>query len=404
MPLKGLPHSLDYATREEDLRHLAATGRVEDYRQLTQTVRDHLFAFLKKSGIPEFRIIVLGMMLESKHPDILTLKKLGEIIDGIRHRIIEQTMLEDQKRKFSAPKEDKKPELILRPNPNRILSPREMVERFKKLRIDLLQLIKSWQIFYYNQPRFAKAVTKATFSKAYSLVMPAVSEQAMQAFEKAYRSGKINTFMIDDARVPDGTNLRAFKRKTLRRFKQKYKYRSVYEAETYLNKSTLTPPIVRIIGFNREESVCDPKNIAAKYGPNEPHFTTMGLGTFIRLFEYLDMHDPDGLEMLTHYVTKGSRVLDQLTVVLNNKTDKEGFLTIGPDKKDPRMRLSVEKTPAVISVPDLFETPIPVVSSEDFGNVVKMNDSRHIAHMSTWPAPPGDESDGVEGEDNDIPF
>lgn len=388
-----LPLSQELAGRlcEEDLREVAVRANTDVFRSLSSTIRAQLWTFFRNLGIPDHRLLLLEMLLASDKPDILTLKKLEETIDEIRGMVLKKTMLQDQQRKTSSKPAEKKPELAI-PNPDRLLTARELAARFRKLGTELDVLMGSWEDFYCrNIP--GMAVTKKLRQKEYALPMPVITERAMKAFEKAFHERVINSFMVDDARIEDGSTLRIFEMKTLKRFKQKYKYDSMNTAENELNRSTLTPPIVRIVGYNRNETVFETNSRGRRPQvriQHEPHRGTMGLGTYMRLFYYLDVQDPEGLEMVTHYITEGNRILAPLTIVLNNKSD-EGILTIGPDPKDPRMRHSVEKAPVVTGIPDLFESPIPIVTSDNLGAMQNHGDSRYIAHMETWPAP-ADES------------
>ncbi len=387
-----LPFSDELAGRlgEEQLREMAVRANADAIKGLSSTVRGQLWRFFRKSGIPETSLILLDMLLGTQRPDILTLKKIEETIDEMRSKVIKKSLLEDQERKHPAKPAEKKPELA-RINPNRLLPGRELAARFRKLGVELDGMMHDWEVFY-SANILGMTVSKNLKLKEYSLPMPAITAQAMEAFERAHHEGHINSYMIDDGRLEDGSTLKIFEMKTLKRFKQKYKYDSMSAAEEDLNRSGLTPPIVRIVGYNRNETVFDAKDRGRRPRfrlQNRPHLGTMGLGTYIRLYHFLDIHDPEGLEMLTHYVTEGNRILAPLTVVLNNTSD-EGILTIGPDPKDPRMRHSVEKAPAVTDIPDLFEAPIQVVTSHDLSALHNSGDSRYIATMETWPAPAED--------------
>jgi hypothetical protein len=86
----------------------------------------------------------------------------------------------------------------------RILPQEEVIERFQKLGIDIQQTHTEWNQFYASNTDLKKllAQTGQISSKAkYTLPMPQITEGAMQAFEKAFTEKRIDTVMIDDARL-----------------------------------------------------------------------------------------------------------------------------------------------------------------------------------------------------------
>lgn len=372
---------------ERRMREIAVNGNVDTYRELPAKIREQLLGFLKSTGIPEWRIVLLNMMLGEKQPDLVTLKKLAEVIDDVRGQVISATMEKEQEKKTNG-KPAKQPEVV--PNPHRQLSQRELTSRLRKLGIDLQQLIMDWEN-YYQSRSFGNVVKRNMGQQEYFLPMPAVTHQAMEAFEKAFRDGRINRCMIDDARVGDGATIRAFERKTLKRFKQINNYGSVSEAETFLDRTTVTPPIVRLVGYSTQHTVFNPKAIAEQ-SAGGPYESTMGLGTYLRLYHYLAAEEPHQLHSIKSYTLKGSSLLRPRTVLLNNKTDDNRVLTLGPNLSDPRMLHCLELGPTLIQPNSPQEKPIPILVSDDLEHVYNRQDRRYLAHMETWPAPP-DEGD-----------
>ncbi len=383
------PPTPNETLQEGKLREIAATGSVETYRELPVKTREQLLGFLKNTGIPEWRVILLHMLLDSKQPDLLTLRKLAEVIDDVRAQIASTTMNKVQEKKTNG-KPEKQVETV--PNPHRQLSQRELNSRLRKLGIDLPQLMMDWENFYHSR-NFGNAVKRNMGQSEYFLPTPAVTHQAMETFEKAFKEGRIDRFMIDDARIGDGATIRAFERKTLKRFKQKNIYGSVQEAEAFLDRTTVTPPIVRLVGYSTKNNIFDPKQPGkafADLSQGGPYESTMGLGTYLRLYHYLAAEEPHLLHSIKSYSVKGNNLLRPRTVLLNNKTDENRVLTIGPDLNEPRILHSLELGPTLLDPGSPLEKPVPVLVSDNLEHVYNRKDRRYLAHMDTWPAPPDD--------------
>ncbi len=412
MPLKNLRILLESSDdqpsaasweffHQKDLGEIAARGNAELYRTMPGNIREQLLLFLRKIGLSETHVVLFNMLVEDKHPNVSTLRKLEEISDVIRTRAIKSIMAADQIEKKPATSQPKKENREMSRNPHRLLGAEEISARFLKLGVNVEKLVQDWEEFYATT-HFSKAVQKSMVIEEYTLDLPAVTDRAMEAFEKAYRTGKIDCFMIDDARIGDGTTLRSLEKKTLKRFARKYNYTSNYEAEIFLNRTTTTPPIARIVGFSTRRVVFN-KNGGEKtlqdYLPKELYHETMGLGTYLRLFHCFDYHDPETMEMVRTYTVKGCNAALERTILLSNRNHENHVLTIGPDPQDLSVDHSVEVGPGITQVPKLYETPVTVVTSADFSTLQNNNDFRSLAFMNTWPAPPI----GEEGED-DIPF
>ncbi|MCC7197280.1 hypothetical protein IT413_03765 [Candidatus Peregrinibacteria bacterium] len=87
---------------------------------------------------------------------------------------------------------------------DRILPEQEMKERFQKLGIDIQKVSAEWEHFYTSNKNFRRMLVQAgqmADKEKYSLPIPEISEGAMQAFEKAFAENRIDSVMIDDARL-----------------------------------------------------------------------------------------------------------------------------------------------------------------------------------------------------------
>ncbi|MFO0781225.1 MAG: hypothetical protein U0519_05110 [Candidatus Gracilibacteria bacterium] len=394
MSRQNLPSSLDQ-TDQERLREMVVTSEAESYRHMPEQTRTQLMGFLKKIGIQEHRVLLLGMLIGDQKPDILSIKKLAELVDQIRGEVLSITMLEAQKKQ---PKAAPAKAAVL-PNPKRVLAPTELMERFDALGIDFFETIMHWENFYEESP-FARAVNKATGKQKYELTIPPVSVEAMEAFEQAFRAKKIDRIMIDDGRIPDGKTLKIYDPKVLKRFQQTHKFRHRSEAEDFINRTTQISPEVRVVGYSSDGKVFAPRERQKCFLEQKPagaFETTMGLGTYIRLTKFLEQKDPDYLPSLTTYTVVGSGRLTDRTVQLNNITSTNKALTIGPDPQDTRMRHIVEIGPEITELDDKFTAPIVIVAPgkpKDTGT----NALELYYKGDTLPAPSDNETD------DDIPF
>lgn len=394
MSRQNLPPSLHQADQER-LREMVVTSEAESYRHMPEHTRTQLMGFLKKIGIQEHRILLLGMLIGDQKPDLLSIKKLAELVDQIRGEVLSITMLEAQKKQ---PKAAPIKSAVLS-NPKRILTPTELMERFDALGVDFFESIMHWENFYEENP-FARAVNKATGKPKYELTIPPVSLEAMEAFEQAFRAKTIDRIMIDDGRIPDGKTLKIYDPKVLRRFQQMYKFRHRSDAEDFINRSTQIPPGVRVVGYSSDGKVFEPREHQKCFLEQKPagaFATTMGLGTYIRLTKFLEQKDPDYLPSLTTYTVVGSGRLTDRTVLLNNITSANKALTIGPDPQDVRMRHIIEIGPEITELNHQFTAPIVIVAPGSTKNS-GTNTPEFYYKGDTLPAPSDNETD------DDIPF
>ncbi len=400
---------------EEDLQEIAIRGNIDIYRGLPEYTRMHLLGFLKRSGIADHRVLLLDMMLQERQPDILITQRLEAIIDEVRGEVISKTMREEQAKRRTAEKPRPAENAAIIKNPNRMLSAAEILQRFKKLGVDFYKMMKEWESFYATH-RFGQRVKKLSRDENYQLPVPSITNKAMEAFEQAHREGHINTFMIDDARVADGTTLKLFERKVLKLFKKKYGFTTLEDAVWFLNRTTPGKTGVRVIGVNTEAAVINPRQkekCFQEYTPQNAYESLMGLGTYTRLFHYLDENDANAFYGLKCFTFEGDKTLYDRTVLFNNKTARNQILTRGPNPDDQRFMPSLEVGEEITEPLPRYQTPTTMVASDDM-RFVKNNGP--LAHMDTWPAPANpanldlyalqqlSEAADADDKDDDIPF
>lgn len=374
-----------------DIMDIAMMGDGDSYRRLPLPTREKLLALLKTCGIEETTVVLLQMLLNDRRPDILTLKSTDELVDVIRTRVIavyrntEQRMNGTSEVSMNITGETKDTMV----NENRVLGLHEAIARFAKLGVDFKQMIFEWRR-HYNTGRFGHAVKKHMSSEHYQFGIPIITSSAMNAFEEAYQRGIIDKFMIDDARIPDGVTLRAINRKSFKQFTRKYKPGNTVEAENLLNRSTTTPPLIRVAGYSSQPIHFDNRITGKTFQdltPQNKHHQTMGLGTYLRLHNYLTVNDPESLQGILTYTYGKKRSPSQRTIILNNRTPDHEVLTIGPDLHGARESQVVEIGPAVTQLLQLFDAPILIVTSDSTEMGKYTGHRGTIQLMSTWPAP-----------------
>jgi|GEM_PF-4759031 len=91
-------------------------------------------------------------------------------------------------------------EQVKRVDKERQLENHEIQDRFGELKVLILSIVEDWRKFYEKSGYSKEA--KSIDGQDNNFYLPNITEGEMQAFEKAFASGKIDRVMLDDDRVP----------------------------------------------------------------------------------------------------------------------------------------------------------------------------------------------------------
>jgi|GEM_PF-4050005 len=379
---------------EDNLRNLVVYEGLESFRSLSDLGRGKLIKFLTKCGIPPSQGHLFSMLLDDRHPDILTEKTLTHMREDFRTRVISNATLQAQPQK---PKAQKKPDKTKR-RPRELIEQKEIIDRFENLGIDILEVLMDWTVFYENHA-FSKAVAKATNADPYTIDVPAMSNEAMEILEKKWAAGEIDRLMVDDGRLRDGKTLRIFEPETFKKFHVENKFSDTSTTEAFLDRTTSSAPIVRLVGYSSKPPVFNGRQHSKcyqEYGYFTPFENNMGLGTLLRLQAFLEEKNPFAIQGLETYTvqTKDAEELKLRTVLLNNKTTKNKILTFAT-VQNPNREHDLKIGEDITRIAPFYQTPIRIFVSDNPG-LLKKTDSIE-AHRDTLPAPApaNDEDDGA---------
>lgn len=343
----------------------------DNIRRLSDNARHRLQSLFVQIGIAPHKVVLLHMLTDDLSPDILSVKKLEELIGEIKHQIIKvTTQTEPESKPETSPYK-------------RIIKPDETISRFANMGINIPYVIGNWQQFYENS-RFGKKVKRLYGAEAYSNPFPMMTDGAMRTFEKALQQRQIDTIILDDHRIPDGMTMKALDRNALKEFMRKYAIDSLEQAKTFIDSTTTSTPTLRFTGFSTKENIAEQNEpICSFYDqvPNLPFHTAMGLGTYIRLKHFLSDNDYGTYVILTSFRYKDSRMMMGRTTQLNNRTRENQILNIGPNPDDKTIKDELDVGPNINNAwTSTGCGPIIIITSDE---------SETMPLRTGWKIPPG---------------
>lgn len=186
----------------------------EENRQevISYAVRCHL--------IDKPRAYLLDWILRSEILTVVDKNKVNELIAHMRGQLFDTLPAapEEGPVHVEIPKSPKLPDLPLLPERNDyILDPYEVIERFRNLGINLERLMDQWAQFYQ-----ASGYAHHAREMNNGFVLPEMTNEAMEAFERGFRERMVDMLIIDDNRLDEGTTLKVFQPSTSRRSRKKY--------------------------------------------------------------------------------------------------------------------------------------------------------------------------------------
>lgn len=263
----------------------------------------------------------------------------------------------------------------------------DMIERFNDLGIDIEKELDNWFSFYWRS-----LYGHNKYGQKYNLELPAMTFEAMYAFELAWEKGEIDTVMIDDPRVPDGTTLRTFQKGTSRKNGRIYNTGRPMEPEFMeqflkgnlvnfgyrphnalttselaslknLYKTADTDRDVRIIGIKtgmHDGVTPKPSFTEAAERLANPYTNIMELGTWIRFLHYLKYSRTNWydayIENLAQSLAGNTQSIPR--VLLNTFTATGHYTTATAH----RGRVSHHTEPSTSTEPTLLDqTTIPLI-------------------------------------------
>lgn len=326
-----MSYELEQPVLKPQIQEFVENAEPEAWRKINADQRYQILHALQRFGVlSDTGFISLNWLLEAKALDIASEKYLKEKIDGIRRAVKEKTaknlpVIPDLVIKRSAPKP------TLATISEKMVSPKEMDERFKKLGINLEAKRLDWGRFYMRSKYWQSGESRA-------LHITSISEASMQQFEDALRNRLIDTVAFDDQRLGDGeavhrltglenhylidelnqsSNADAAKLrqlvlineplpigiKTTRR-DRKFLHKSKKDTEQFVigqvnkEKRPHNPKAVRLIGFSvgggEHHTI---QNMAQKL--TQPGWNGMSIGTINRILAFLSEKDPDAVRGFT---------------------------------------------------------------------------------------------------------
>lgn len=369
-------------------------GNAQSWKGLQKSTRSQLIHSAQKKGlIDKIHAHLLEWMLEGT----LTMAdeaKVNELIEGMRKQLFDTLPAEKQEEAIleipKIPPLDPLPSVISAP---RILAPQEILNRFSALGVDLEKVINQWGHFYLDS-----GYANALKNPIYDIKLPEITEDLMEAFEDGFHKGRVDTLIIDDNRLSEGSTLKIFQPSTSQDSKKKFnetrqlscpflmnfldgdivdfshsrrslsngEKRAIAKAYTYEQKEAQPIRLVAIhTGLYSQDPVKKyPFKDTADHLAH-PYATLMSLGTWIRYLHYLKTSDP---LLYRHFLTElgepqngGYRSYPE---ILLNSFTKDGHFITAKSHRRRKEYLVEASTSAHPFQLDKYTIPIITIQSD----------------------------------------
>ena len=189
---------------------------LDTWKNYPQAHRDSVITLLEQNRIiSPAQAYLLDWLPRNTYPNLADYTTFRNLLNTIRSRLIAIMDTQRPPETEAPPSTQRSAEITkIQPDPEesddfKILSEEEITARFNKLGIDIQKTLSTWHDFYWR-----KNYGEYEFGTSYTLPMPTLTAEAMEALEEAWFQGDIDTIMIDDARLPDGKTLKYFQPRT----------------------------------------------------------------------------------------------------------------------------------------------------------------------------------------------
>ncbi|MCA9373540.1 hypothetical protein KC725_00085 [Candidatus Peregrinibacteria bacterium] len=203
------------------LQELEKPEGLDSWKRRPEDQRDTFISLMTKSKvISPAQGYLLTWLPQSEHFTLTDYLCFAKIIKSIRTRLLERMDTERPPQSEPAPSTERSPTTIAEEEVDQsdeyydyeLLTEEEITDRFSDLGINIQKILSEWHDFYWR-----KHYAEREIGSNYSLPLPDMTEEAMNAFERAWIRGDIDTIMIDDSRIKDGKALKYLQTKTSRK-------------------------------------------------------------------------------------------------------------------------------------------------------------------------------------------